>query len=79
VIVLPWLGVLVYLIARGRSMSERDAAAAEAREDAFRSSVQEAARTTGGTTEELGKLADLRASGVITESEFAQQKAKILA
>ena len=81
VIVIPWLGVLVYLIARGRSMSDRDIERAQAQESAFRSYVQDAAGSgTGtGTASELAKLADLQAQGVITDAEFAQQKAKLLA
>jgi hypothetical protein len=81
VIVVPWLGVLIYLIARGGKMAERDYENARARDDAFRSYVQDAAGTggTGGTADELSKLASLHAQGVITDTEFAQQKAKLLA
>jgi hypothetical protein len=77
VIVLPFLGVFVYLIARGGAMTERELADAQAQEQAFRSYVQDAA-TTGGTADELAKLADLKQRGVITDTEFEQQKAKIL-
>jgi hypothetical protein len=80
VIILPFLGVFVYLIARGRGMSERDMAEAQARDQMFRSYVQSAATSTsGGTADELAKLADLRDKGVISADEFEQQKAKILA
>jgi hypothetical protein len=79
VVVVPWLGVLVYLIARGSSMTERDVQRAQERDAAFRSYVQETAGTGGGTADELTKLADLQQRGVITETEFAQQKAKLLA
>ena len=81
VVLVPWLGVLVYLIARGHSMAERDHERAAAQQDAFRSYVQETAASGGstGTADELAKLADLQAQGVITEAEFAQQKAKLLA
>jgi hypothetical protein len=78
VIVIPWLGVLVYLIARGSSMAERDYEHARAQDAAFRSYVQDAA-SGGSTAEELSKLADLQARGVITDAEFAQQKARLLA
>ena len=40
--------------------------------------MQEAAGSGGGTAEELSKLADLKAQGVITDAEFEQQKAKLL-
>ena len=80
VIVVPFLGVFVYLIARGRQMTERDIEDAKNRDAAFRSYVQDAAgSTTSSTAEELSKLADLRAKGIITDAEFEQQKAKMLA
>jgi heme exporter protein D len=78
VIIVPFLGVLVYVIARGHKMTERDIADAQRNEAAFRSYVQEAAGSSGGTADELSKLADLKAKGVITDDEFAQQKAKLL-
>ena len=80
VIVVPLLGVLIYLIARGDSMTRRDMAAAQAQDAAFRDYVRDAAGS-GGTSaaSELAKLAELRDSGVITDVEFDQQKAKLLA
>lgn len=81
VIVVPWLGVLVYLIAHGHDMAERNYHQAQAQDAAFRSYVQDAAGSNGshGTADELTKLAALQAQGVISEAEFAQQKAKLLA
>jgi Short C-terminal domain/Phospholipase_D-nuclease N-terminal len=79
VVVLPFLGVFVYLIARGHSMAERDLAQARSQEAAFRSYVQDAAGSDGGTASELAKLADLKAQGVLTDAEFEAQKAKLLA
>ena len=78
VIVVPFLGVFVYLIVRGHAMAQRDMDAAQAREQAFRAQVQQAA-SSNGSADELAKLAELNQSGVITDAEFAQQKAKILA
>jgi hypothetical protein len=78
VLLVPFLGVFVYVIARGHSMTERDIASAQQHEAAFRQYVQSAAGSGGGTADELAKLADLKASGVITDAEFAQQKAKLL-
>ena len=78
VIIVPFLGVFVYVIARGKSMGERDLAAAQAQQEAFQSYVQETAGT-GGTAAELAKLADLKDRGVITQAEFDAQKAKALA
>jgi hypothetical protein len=78
IILLPWLGVLVYLIARGSSMHERQAQAVAANEAQFRTYVQDVA---GGrsVTDELKQLAELRDSGAITPEDYEQAKAKILA
>lgn len=77
VIVLPFLGVLVYLIARGSKMTERDVAQAQAQDEAFRAYVKDAAHGNG-TADELTKLAELRDRGVITEDDFQQGKDKVL-
>ena len=77
IILLPFLGVLVYLIARGGKMHEHQIAAAQAKEQAFSEYVREAASTTS-TADQLHKLADLKDRGAITEDEFNAQKAKLL-
>jgi hypothetical protein len=81
IIILPWLGALVYLIARGNSMNERARKTAEANEASFRAYVQDAAGSGGGhsTAEELRKLAELRDNGTITAEDYDKAKAKILA
>jgi uncharacterized membrane protein YcjF (UPF0283 family) len=79
IIVLPFLGVLVYLIARGGSMHKRDIAQAKAADTAAREYIQQAAGSQTSSAEELHKLADLRDRGVLTQQEFDAQKAKILA
>ncbi len=76
-IILPFLGVFVYLIARGRKMAERDVAQAQEQDRAFRAYVQESAHGTS-TADELARLADLRDRGVITEADFQQGKDKVL-
>ncbi len=76
VIVLPFLGVLFYLIFRGGSMHERAVQQAQQQEADFRQYVQETAQTS--SADQLTKLADLRDRGVITDEEFQQQKASIL-
>jgi len=78
VIILPFLGVFVYLIARGHKMSEHAQQAAQAQNAAFTQAVQQAAGTTGSTADELARLADLKANGTITDAEFEQAKAKAL-
>lgn len=81
VIVLPFLGVFVYLIARGSKMSEHAVAEAQARDAQFRAYVQEAAAGNGSTSaaSELTKLADLRDRGILDEAEFQQAKSRLLA
>jgi O-antigen/teichoic acid export membrane protein len=79
VIIVPFLGVFVYLIARGGKMHEHAAAQAAEQQKAFDAYVKQAAGTTGDTTEQLSKLADLKSQGVLTDAEFEAQKAKILA
>ena len=77
VIVIPLLGVLVYLIARGGGMQERAVERAQQQDQAFQAYVQQAAGSSS-TADEVAKLADLKASGAITEEEFQTGKAKIL-
>lgn len=77
VLFVPFLGVLVYVIARGDEMGRRDMADYQARQEAFDSYVRETAGS-GGSVDQLAKLADLRDRGVINEAEFEQQKAKLL-
>ncbi|MEQ8438938.1 MAG: SHOCT domain-containing protein [Ilumatobacter fluminis] len=79
VIFLPFLGVLVYIIANGDDMRKRDIETMQQNEAAFRSYVQDAAGSGGGTATELAKLAELRDSGVLSPEEFEAQKAKLLA
>ena len=79
IILVPFLGVFIYLIANGQEMGQRDVAAAQQSEQAFRAYVQDAAGSGTSAADELAKLADLRSQGVITETEFAAQKAKLLA
>ena len=78
VVVIPWLGVLVYLIARGGSMTDRDVEQERAQEEALQAYIRSTAGSGGSTADELSKLAALQAQGVITDSEYAQQKAKLL-
>ena len=81
IIILPFLGVFVYLIARGGKMHERAAAQAAEQQKAFDQYVRQAAGTSGAvdTASQLSKLADLKTQGVLSDAEFEAQKAKILA
>ena len=77
VIILPFLGVFVYLIARGGKMHERAIEQAQQQDQAFQEYVQQAAGTAS-PADQVAKLADLKASGAITEEEFQAGKAKVL-
>ena len=79
VIVLPFLGIFVYLIARGHKMSEHAVEAAQAQDAAQRAYVQSVVGAAPSTAEELARLADLKAKGVISDAEFEQAKAKAIA
>ncbi|MET9886438.1 SHOCT domain-containing protein [Streptomyces sp. NPDC006430] len=78
VIILPFLGVFVYLIARGRGMGEREMKRAQQNEEQFRSYVRQNAGTTS-QAEELSRLAELKNHGDITAAEFERAKARVLA
>ena len=81
VVILPYLGVFVYLIARGGSMHERALEQQQKADEQFKQYVQSVAPAGGGgsAADELARLADLKAKGVITDAEFEQLKAKALA
>lgn len=78
VIVLPYLGVFVYLIARGKSMHERALKQAQERDAAMRQYVQSTV-TASSAADEVARLADLRDRGVLNEAEFEEAKRKALA
>ncbi len=80
IIFLPFLGMFVYLIARGGSMGERSMREAQAQEQQFRAYVQDvAASPQGGVADQVAKLADLRQQGVLNDAEYEAAKAKALA
>ena len=77
VIVLPYLGVFVYLIARGKKMGEHHLRDSTRQEQQMRSYVQSVA-STSSPAGELERLAELRSNGTLTQEEFQQAKAKLL-
>jgi Short C-terminal domain/Phospholipase_D-nuclease N-terminal len=80
IIVMPYLGVLVYLIARGGKMHERAAQQAALQQKAFDQYVKQTAGTPGETSaDQLHKLAGLKDQGILTDAEFEVEKTKILA
>ncbi|WP_020580112.1 SHOCT domain-containing protein [Actinopolymorpha alba] len=78
VLILPFLGVFVYVVARGRSMGERDLAQASKQEQAFQEYVRTTARIPS-QADELTKLAQLKNQGHISEAEYEQAKTRLLA
>jgi uncharacterized membrane protein len=80
VIVLPFLGVFVYVLARGKGMGRRETEQARAKQQAFDTYVRETARGTGTPSEieELAQLSEIRAKGDISDEEFRRVKEKIL-
>ena len=78
VLLIPLIGVLVYLIVRGGKMQERAVQQAQQQDQEARSYIQQVAGSPS-PADQLSKLADLRDRGVITAQEFEQEKAKILA
>ena len=75
-IVLPFLGVLIYLIANGSGMSRRQAESVRASQEQFDSYVKS---VSGGSASELAKAKELLDSGAINQAEYDQLKSKVLA
>ncbi len=78
IIVLPFLGVFLYLIVNGNSMNERAVEAAKANEAAMQDYIRQAAGTAD-PADQLSKLADLHNAGKLSDSEYEQAKAKVVA
>jgi hypothetical protein len=78
-IFVPWLGALIYLIARGRSMTERQMAALADRQAEQEKYIQQVARTSQTPPEQIASAKALLDSGSITKPEFEALKAKALA
>jgi hypothetical protein len=80
VLIVPFLGVLVYVIARGRDMGKRELQHAEEQREVFDAYIRQTATgagTTGGA-DELAKLSELKSRGELSETEFQRAKEKIL-
>ncbi|MGW6393442.1 SHOCT domain-containing protein [Streptomyces sp. NPDC055103] len=84
-LLLPFIGVLVYVIVRGTGMTQRETARAREAEAAFQDYIRKSASgssggsgSAGGGADELARLADLRERGALTEEEFQKAKAKLL-
>ena len=76
VVVMPYLGVFVYLIARGGKMHEHAVQSAQAQDAAAKAYIRS---VVASPADEVAKLADLKAQGVIDDAEFERLKAKAIA
>ncbi|MGW1668276.1 SHOCT domain-containing protein [Streptomyces sp. NPDC002324] len=80
-ILLPFLGVFVYVIARGKNMGSREVAQARAQQAAFDSYIRETAKGGGGqpsSVDELARLSEIRSRGDISDDEFRRAKELVL-
>lgn len=78
-IFVPWLGALIYLIARGRSMTERQLSRAKEMQAAQDQYIQQVAGTSTSPADQIANAKALLDSGTIDQSEFDTLKAKALA
>lgn len=78
IVLLPWLGALSYIVARGNSMNERTRQAGLDQQARVRALIQDAAGGGTSVSDELRELAELRDGGVITPTEYEQAKVKVL-
>jgi hypothetical protein len=77
IIFLPFLGIFAYLIARGGGMAERSAKATQDANQATYAYIRDAAAVSTDA-DQLARLADLHASGKISDAEYATSKAKVI-
>jgi phospholipase D-like protein len=77
VIVTPYLGVFVYLIARGHKMGQHAVDDAQRADAANRAYIRDAVGTSG-PADEIAHLADLRTQGAIDDAEFQRLKAQVV-
>ena len=78
-IFVPWVGALIYLIARGRSMTERQMAEVAEMKAAQDQYIQEVAGTKANPASQIADAKSLLDSGAISQTEFDTLKAKALA
>lgn len=79
IVILPWIGVLIYLIANHTGMADRRMKDVADNQAQFDSAVRQAAGTGGGAAAEIEKAKQLLDSGAITQAEYDAIKAKALA
>lgn len=79
IVILPFLGMLIYLIARGQSMTERSMKQAEQQQDAADKYIRDVAGSGGGPSDEIARAKTLLDDGTITQDEYDSIKKKALA
>ena len=77
IFIIPFFGVLIYLIVRGGKMAEHNVEAAKQQDAAMQAYIRQAAGT-GSSVDELHRLADLKDRGVIDQAEFDKLKGQIV-
>jgi len=78
IIFVPFLGIFLYLIIRGGSMSERQMKAAQTQEAAMQDYIRTTAGTGTSAADQLSQLADLHSQGKLDDAEYAAAKAKVV-
>ena len=79
IVILPWVGVLIYLIVNHQGMAERRYKDAANQQAQFDQAVRTAAGSSGGAATEIERAKGLLDAGTITQAEFDALKAKALA
>ena len=77
IILLPYLGVFLYLIVHGSGMAQRQAQSIQHNDEAVKAYIRDAAGTST-TADELAKLAELHNAGKLDDTEFAAAKARLI-
>ncbi|MDI9885486.1 MULTISPECIES: SHOCT domain-containing protein [Streptomyces] len=76
-LLIPFLGVLVYVIVRGKDMGKREITHAQEQQEAFNAYIRQTAKGAG-PGDELARLSELKAKGDLSEEEFQRAKDKLL-
>jgi hypothetical protein len=79
VIIIPWLGILVYIIARGKGMQERQLEQAKEMQRAQTEYIQSVAASSTSATDQIASAKSLLDQGAITQAEFDALKSKAMA
>jgi hypothetical protein len=77
-VLLPFLGVFVYVIARGKNMGRREISQARAQQQEFDAYIKQTAGGGTSSVDELARLSEIRAHGDITDEEFRRAKELVL-